>query len=168
MPVLPLLALLASFHVDYATYLGGSIDDLVRATTVDSTGNLYVIGSTDSPNFPLTSTAYGAPSQNNGCAFVTKLNPSATAVVWSICLTGMISEAIALDATGDVYVLVYDATGISSIIKFAPGADHMIYSKSHGRCRRIRVCRGLGGRGIRHYAWSLPTQPRSGNMWLRF
>ncbi len=125
MLVLPIAALLASFHVDYATYLGGSIDDLARATTVDSVGNLYVTGSTDSPNFPLTSTAYGVPSQGNGCAFVTKLNPSGTAVVWSICLTGMISEAIALDAAGDVYVLVY-----GSIIKFAPGADHIIYSKA--------------------------------------
>lgn len=136
MPVLPLLALLASFHVDYATYLGGSIDDLVRATTVDSAGNLYVTGSTDSPNFPLTSTAYGAPTKGNGCAFVTKLNPGATAVVWSICLTGMISDAIALDAAGNVYVLEHTndptAATASSIIKFAPGSDHIIYSKALG------------------------------------
>src|SRR5260370_25513366 len=105
MLALPFLLLLTNFHVDYATYLGGSVDEHAVAIAADSTSNVYVTGITDSPNFPLTSTAFGTPSQGNACAFVTKLNPGATALVWSVCLANMTPGAIALDAIGDVYVL---------------------------------------------------------------
>src|ERR1035441_3998375 len=89
MLALPLLLLLTNFHVDYATYLGGSLDEQIAGIAVDSSGNVYVTGITDSPDFPLTSATFGAPSQGHACAFVTKLNPGATALVWSVCLANL-------------------------------------------------------------------------------
>ena len=127
MLALPFLLLLTNFHVDYATYLGGSLDEQTAGIAVDSSGNVYVTGVTDSPDFPLTSAAFGTPSQGHACAFVTKLNPSATALVWSLCLANLTPNTIALDAAGDVYILAG-----TSIVKLSPAADRMLYSKSLG------------------------------------
>jgi hypothetical protein len=38
----------------YATYLGGSRNDQINAVAIDKTGDTYVVGSTDSPDFPFT------------------------------------------------------------------------------------------------------------------
>ena len=42
----------------FSTYLGGSSNDQALAMIVDSTGNIYLTGDTQSPNFPVTATAY--------------------------------------------------------------------------------------------------------------
>src|SRR5690348_439369 len=117
--------LLTTFHVDYATYLGGSQDENVIAIAVDSAGDVYIAGTTESPDFPLTSTAFGQPSQRNSCAFVAKLNPDATALLWSVCLANTTPNRIALDAANNVYLLAG-----SSVVKLSPAADRIVYSKS--------------------------------------
>ena len=53
----------------YVTYLGGLYSDTVSGMAVDSSGSQYVAGSTDSPDFPLTSTALGAPLGNQRLRF---------------------------------------------------------------------------------------------------
>ncbi len=97
----------------YSTYLGGNggigYGDTSLAIAVDAAGNAYVTGSTDSTNFPVTQGAY-QPTKNNkggGNAFVTKLNPGGTAVLSSTYLGGSNGDtghAIAVDATGNIYV----------------------------------------------------------------
>src|ERR1700678_440375 len=82
--------------IDYVTYLGGSYTDTAAGIAVDSTGSAYVAGNTSSPDFPVTSTSLGTPS-TNGCAFVTKFNPSGTAIDFSICLANSSAIAFALD-----------------------------------------------------------------------
>ncbi len=42
-----------SLHAEYATYLGGSSDELTSGIAVDTAGNAYVVGTTFSPDFPL-------------------------------------------------------------------------------------------------------------------
>ena len=117
----------AAFHVNYATYLGGGLDEQAAGIAVDSAGNAYIVGTTSSPDFPLTSTAFGAPSKDNACAFVAKLSATGGALVWSICLANSTGAAIALDASGNVYVL----TG-ATITKLTPAADKIVYSKPLG------------------------------------
>jgi len=101
----------------YVTYLGGSSDDCGNAIAVDSAGNAYITGFTDSVNFPTVKgsfqTAFGGLgtsnqySQDFGDAFITKLNPTGTALVYSTFLGGSnddVGDAIAVDSSGDVYV----------------------------------------------------------------
>ena len=121
----------AAFHVDYTTYLGGSLDDQPAGIAVDTAGNAYIVGTTSSPDFPFTSYDFFVPYQDHPCAFVAKLNPAAGALVWSICLPSAAGAAIALDAAGNVYVLTNDSTG-SSITKLPAGGDRIVYSKALG------------------------------------
>jgi uncharacterized protein (TIGR03437 family) len=110
----------------YSTYLGGNGYDNAYAIAVDSSGNAYVTGETDSPDFPVTNGAYqtvcspapnntGAPVQNssdcyssNTSAFVTKLNPTGTGLVYSTFLGGngswAYATAIAVDGAGRAYI----------------------------------------------------------------
>jgi uncharacterized protein (TIGR03437 family) len=63
----------------YSTYLGGKGDDLASGVGLDAAGNLYLAGTTDSPDFPLTSGASQASPA--GSAFLAKLDLPSAAVV---------------------------------------------------------------------------------------
>ncbi|HYH83923.1 MAG TPA: SBBP repeat-containing protein, partial [Pyrinomonadaceae bacterium] len=93
----------------YSTYLGGSNRDACEDLAIDSSGNAYVTGDTESSNFP---TANAFQSANGGTvllqdAFVTKLNAAGNALVFSTYLGGTGGEVgfgIAVDSSGNVYV----------------------------------------------------------------
>jgi hypothetical protein len=93
----------------YGTNLGGSNSDFASGITVDSAGNSYVAGSTASPDFPVVRALQprepGTTDQED--AFVAKLNPTGTALLFSTYLGGNNDEdgaAIALGRGGAVYV----------------------------------------------------------------
>src|SRR5216684_1733026 len=95
----------------YATYLGGSNDDEAFGIAVDGSGNAYVAGDTFSSNFPTHNSLYsfnnGAGTNGSDDAFVTELNPMATAFVYSTYLGGSFSDfanGIAVDGSGNAYV----------------------------------------------------------------
>ncbi len=90
----------------YSTYLGGSAADTGLGIAVDATGAAYVTGTTQSTNFPATNgSTLGSATQS---AFVTKLNPTGSALVYSEYFGangGSTSgNAIAVDSSGDAYI----------------------------------------------------------------
>jgi hypothetical protein len=90
----------------YSTYLGGNASDAGRGIAVDASGNAYVTGDTTSSNFP-TADALQPTLAGSENAFVTKLNPSGSALVYSTYLGGNSVDqgfGIALDTMGDAYV----------------------------------------------------------------
>src|SRR5438093_740242 len=91
----------------YSTYLGGSAYDEGGRITVDVAGNAYVAGRTTSTNFPTTPGAFQASLTGGFDAFVTKLNPLGSGLVYSTYLGGSGSEfgfGSAVDAAGNAYV----------------------------------------------------------------
>jgi uncharacterized protein (TIGR03437 family) len=97
----------------YLTYLeatGTSFGDFPSGVAADSQGNAYIGGYTNSPTFPVTTGAYSTPCPLNGArlcpaAFVTKLNPTGTGLVWSALVEPAdFFSAMQLDAQGNVYV----------------------------------------------------------------
>ena len=98
----------------YSTYLGGAGFDRSTSIAVDSLGNAYLTGVTTSGNFPTTTGAFqtafgGGTCGTTACsdAFVTKLNPAGSALVYSTYLGGSDSDSgqgIALDDSGNAYV----------------------------------------------------------------
>ena len=96
--------------VVYSTFLGGSGPDAGSAIAVDASGDAYVTGYTESLNFPVTAGAFQTTQPGVDNAFVTKLNPSGTALVYSTYLGGNhydVGNGIAVDASGDAYVTGY-------------------------------------------------------------
>jgi hypothetical protein len=100
--------------LEYSTYLGGSSLDVGNAIALDSSGSAYVTGSTLSTAFP-TQTPFQA-DQGLEDAFVTKLSPSGSSLVYSTYLGGGDAEqafGIAVDGSGSAYV-----TGFTSSTDF--------------------------------------------------
>jgi len=91
----------------YSTYLGGSGGAEGTGIAVDAAGNAYVTGDTNSTDFPTTAGAFQTTSSGGTDAFVTKLNPAGSALVYSTFLGGSSFDqgsGIAVDASGDAYV----------------------------------------------------------------
>jgi hypothetical protein len=73
----------------------------------DSKGDVFVTGSTESPDFPTTAGAYQTHLKGTSDAFVTELNTTGTALVHSTLLGGSANDsgsAVRLDGSGNVYV----------------------------------------------------------------
>lgn len=93
----------------YSTFLGGSSADDANQIVLDSTANAYIVGITASSDFPTTSSAYqkalGSGAISN--AYVTKLNPTGTALVYSTYIGGGGGDNglnIALDSSKNAYI----------------------------------------------------------------
>jgi hypothetical protein len=151
----------------YSSYLGGSggnsdagVGDCANAIAVDGEGNAYVVGQTSSANFPTAPAAAAFQSVNpslgstveyeHGSAFVSKLNSSGSALVYSTYLGGSTSDAalaVSVDARGEAYLSGYtlstdfpianalqpqNATGgrgaNAFVTKFNPTGSELIYS----------------------------------------
>ena len=93
----------------YSTYLGGAKNDSMSGIAIDTTGNAYVTGSTDSANFPTTPGAFSTQPRGavpNG--IVTKLNATGSGLVYSTYFGGGSIDSgrsIAVDAAGNAYVV---------------------------------------------------------------
>ncbi|HEV8132087.1 MAG TPA: SBBP repeat-containing protein, partial [Acidobacteriota bacterium] len=91
----------------YSTYLGGNGRDQGFGIAVDTEGNAYVAGATFSTNFPTTPGALKRLLGGIEDAFVAKLNPTGSALVYSTYVGGSSTDfalGIALDAAGNAYV----------------------------------------------------------------
>jgi uncharacterized repeat protein (TIGR03803 family) len=96
----------------YSTYLGGSIGlgESGYAIAVDASGNAYVTGLTSSSNFPTTPGAFQTSRRGTSSnAFVSKLNPKGSALLYSTFLGGSgigdYGFGVAVDASGHAYVI---------------------------------------------------------------
>ena len=100
----------------YSTYLGGSLEDEANAIAVDSSGNAYVAGLTVSSDFPVTASAFQSSNDktsNSYTAFVTKLNSTGTALLYSTYVGGStedVANAIAVDRSGNAYLAGYTSS----------------------------------------------------------
>ncbi len=91
----------------YSTYLGGGNDrpDMGAGIAADADGNAYVTGFTNSPDFPTAKPLQ--PFRGPTDAFVTKISPDGSALVYSTHLGGKADDeamAIAVDSAGSAYV----------------------------------------------------------------
>ena len=126
----------------YATYVGTGRNSVFQALAVDSAGFMYIAG---------TGPGDAGPSS---CAFLTKLNQSGSAAVWTVCLPFAQIDGLALDTATNVYVVGLNppskASRGSTLYKLAPDGRQVIYSAaiggSNGKIARLlRQC-------VRHWA----------------
>ena len=91
----------------YSTYLGGSNFDAGGGIAVDTAGDAYVTGVTSSANFPVTSGAYQTALSGVVNAFVAKVQPDGSGLIYSTYLghdATSEGSAIAIDSSGSAYI----------------------------------------------------------------
>ncbi len=131
----------------YSTYLGGFFNDYAVAVAADSKGNAYVAGWTLSfgqypLGFPTTPGAYQTES-NQTSNFVTKLNSTGTALIYSTYLgSNGGTIAIAVDTSGDAFIGgngrvpttlgAYSTSGATFVTKLDQSGSKLLYSTLFG------------------------------------
>ncbi len=132
----------------YSTYIGGSGIDEARGMTIDTLGNVYVVGSTTSTNFPTVSPRQAAlAGESDG--FLLRVSTTGGGITFSTYFGGVgIDEvnAVAVDAGGNMYVAgttrsvdlpllnpaqAYQGQLDGFVSKFSP-AGTLVYSTYHG------------------------------------
>ena len=115
----------------YSTYLGGSIFELDPKISIDMVGNAYITGGTYSTDFPTTPGTYQTINKENGDAFVTKLNPNGTTLIYSTYLGGLnedLATDIGVETGGNTFITGYT---FSADFPTSPGANQTI-NKGNG------------------------------------
>ena len=102
-------------RLEYSTYLGGMLFEDGNAIRVDSEGAAYVAGATASADFPTTAGAYleAQPASAQRSAFLAKLSPDGSSLVFSTLLSGGDREevfALTLDDAGKPWIAGYSAS----------------------------------------------------------
>ena len=111
----------------YSTYLAGSGTQFARSIAVDSLGDAFVTGETDSNNFPVTPGAQQPASGGNVDVFLTELNPSGSALLFSTYHGGVgvdTAFGIALDSASppSVYLTGFTSSATTFPVVPNPGA----------------------------------------------
>ena len=98
----------------FSTYLGGSGDEYASSMSIDSLGNLYITGSTNSADFPTTQQAYQGQYGGDGDGFIVKV---ATVVEPSISMTpgSLQFSAMQVGSTSAPQQVVLRNTGYSAL-----------------------------------------------------
>ncbi|MCZ6690405.1 MAG: SBBP repeat-containing protein [Planctomycetota bacterium] len=112
----------------YSTYLGGTDSDDGFSIAVDAAGSAYIAGPTSSVNFPATAGAFDVSLGNTESAFVAKLTPDGSNLVYATYIGGNRStdaaQGLAIDNAGSAYV-----TGRTKSRDFP--VTHGAYDRSH-------------------------------------
>jgi Beta-propeller repeat len=139
----------------YCTYLGGSADDRAYAIAVDSSGDAFVAGYTNSSNFPLRNPIQSSLKGARN-AFVAKLSPAGNTLLFSTYLGGSGSDTaygLALDSSGNAYV-VGDTTSqnfpASNFQKINHGSQNAFAVKIGSTGSALVYSTYLGGSSIDH------------------
>ena len=128
--------------ISFSTYLGGTVLDACSSIALDSSGNIYVTGATNSANFPSTEGSFqrtfrggrgSYPVLKSADGFVAKLNGNATQLLYATFFGGNGEEggtSIAVDGDGNAYVT--GSTNSTFGFPLSAGAAQTRYAGSGG------------------------------------
>ena len=149
----------AGSEVLFASYLGGSEDDLARGIALDSQGNAYVTGATLSANFPVTVDVFQDELAGVYDAFVSKLQSDGAAMLYSTLLGGESTDygfGIAVDSEDNAYVTgITGSTGFPTLnaMKEELSGDGLLgfdafVNKLNSQGSELAYSTYLGGTGV--------------------
>jgi hypothetical protein len=121
----------------YATYLGGKNQDFANGLAVDNVGDAYVVGTTLSPDFPVTPGSLDVECGGDGkCGaslnpgglivengFISKLNPAGSALIYSAFIgvyENVEALGVAVDADQNAYVTGHTSDNITPTVVITP------------------------------------------------
>jgi hypothetical protein len=150
----------------FSTYLGGSGYEFGQGIAVDREGSVYITGETGSTNFPTVNPIQASPG-GNADAFVAKLTPDGSALVYSTYLGGSYLDGgsgIAVDTWGNAYVTGYTNSSdfpTVNAIQAEGGARFDFVAKLNASGSALVYSTFLGGHNIQ--LWSAIAVDSSGN-----
>lgn len=107
----------------YSTFLGGQTgNNSGNAITLDSGGNIYVVGTTASSDFPVTNSAYAGVLYGPTDAFLTELSIYTTTILYSSYLGGENDDdgrGVAIASNGQVYVAISTDSNLFPLAGFS-------------------------------------------------
>ncbi len=152
----------AGTALTYCGYIGGAGDETGHGITLDSSGNAYVTGNTDSTetSFPV---VIGPDLTQNGStdAFVAKVNATGTALTYCGYIGGSgfdIGEDLAVDSSGNVYVTGNTASTETTFpvtvgpdLTYNGGTGDAFVAKVNSTGSALTYCGYIGGSGDSDY-----------------
>jgi hypothetical protein len=117
----------------YSTYLGGGNVDSALGVAVDSAGNAYVAGFTQSSDFPTTSSAFQPTFHGSQDATLTKLDATGSSLMYSTFFGGSKKEQalrVVLDGSANAYITGFT---LSSNFPTSSGAFQTTYGGGTSR-----------------------------------
>ncbi len=164
----------------FATFIGGADSDLAKGVALDAQGNIFVVGDTNSTDFPTTPQAFSRTFTGGSAsdAFVTSLSPDGTTLRFSTYLGGNSYDslnAIALAPSGDLilvgrtqsadFFVTFDAYDSSHnggwdivVARMLPDGSDMVFSTFLGGTGSDEpggvAVDGLGNIYVGGYTWS--------------
>ena len=140
----------------YSTYIGGSGNDVGHAIAVDSAGNAFITGLTDSPDFP-TANAYQSAYQGGegNDVIVVRINAAGTSLAYSTYLGGSKNEesrAVAVDDAGNATITGYTQSSDFPTAKalqgnFGGGSNDIFVTQLRADGMALNFSTYLGGSG---------------------
>jgi len=138
----------------WCTYVGGSGNETPRGgLAMDAADNIYVVGSTQSADFPTTPAVVGPSAKGDHDAFIVKLKSDGSGLVWSTRLGGRASEVIMgiqVDPAGSLYVAGHTQSDDFPVTAGAPqpkpgGKSDCFLASLSADARTVRYATYLGG-----------------------
>ncbi|HZK74533.1 MAG TPA: SBBP repeat-containing protein, partial [Clostridia bacterium] len=140
--------------ITYSTYLGGAGFDDAYGVAVDSSGSAYLTGITASTDFPTAASVYG-PNPSHARVFVSKLNATGTALVYSTYIGGSGDEeglGIAVDSSGHAFVAGTTTSSNFPLVSAAQGtfagASDAFVAELNAAGSGLTYSTYLGGAGV--------------------
>jgi uncharacterized repeat protein (TIGR01451 family) len=141
----------------YSGFLGGEENDSTEGVVVDSVGTAYVTGGTKSTGFSTTVGAYQGTRAGDTDAFLTKINPAGSALLYSTYLGGSGTDrgsGIAIDTNGNAYIAGFTSasdfpTESAFQNSFGGGFDAFVakFDTNGSGVSSLIFCSYLGGTG---------------------
>jgi hypothetical protein len=140
----------------YSTYIGGSNDDYGNAIAIDGSGNVYITGQTFSTDYYVTPGAFQTTNGGFSDAFVTKLNSTGTALIYSTYIGGSdkdVGYSITIDGSGNVYITGwtsstdYNTTSGAFQTTFGGGITDVFVTKLYSTGTALIYSTYIGGSG---------------------
>ena len=147
----------------YSTYIGGAGREEAHGIALGQSGNAYVIGFTESSDFPTTAGAYDRTLGGARDAFVAELDATGSALIFSTLLGGSAAEralSLAVDSsgnsyiTGDTYSNDFPATAGAYDTTYNGGTNDVFVAKLNPTGTGLVYATYLGGTGSDGYTAS--------------